>query len=139
MEQSSTELIHTAAKRVREVVDLLPDDPYVYLEDGGIQDRVTLRLILAVQSCISLAAEIVSKNNLAPKPGLGGLFESLAEEGYISYEIVPSLQAAARLRNRILFDFDSVNVNEIYDSARDLPEVLVDFLCLMAGIEEKEE
>jgi uncharacterized protein YutE (UPF0331/DUF86 family) len=139
MEEKGRKLIGVAAKRIREVVDLLPEDPYAYLQDGATQDRVSLRLVLAVQACISLAAEIVSEEGIPAHPGLGGLFESLAEGEYIPYDIVPSLQAAARLRNRILFDFDSVNVNEIYDAARDLPEVLVDFLCHMAGVDEKGE
>lgn len=121
-------LVHSATTRIQKLVTLVPDDPYVFLSDKSIQDRVTLHLILAIQACISVAAEIVANESLATDSGLGGLFESLAQAQIIESDLVVPLQAATRLRNRILFDFDNVNVNEIYDAACTASEVLVEFL-----------
>ena len=130
-------LIQSAAQRLREVVGTLPDDPSLFIEETGIQDRVTLRLILAIQDCISIAAEVVAQSGRPTGGGLAHLFEGLAEREYIPWEMVPGLQESVRLRNKILFDFESVNVNELYDAASQIPEILVEFLTSISGSEDK--
>ena len=129
-------LVSSAARRIREVVEYLPDNPIHFLGDRGIQDQVTLRLILAIQDCISVAADALAKRGAHRTGGLSTLFEQLVGTGDISEELAVALQAAAKFRNQLLFDFDSVNVNQIYDAAREFPEHLVDYLGHMASDED---
>ncbi|NUN14891.1 MAG: DUF86 domain-containing protein [Myxococcales bacterium] len=121
-------LVRSATARIQQLVSLVPDDPRVYLSDNATQDRVILHLILSIQACISVAAEIVANESLETDGGLGGLFDSLANAGIITSALVVPLQMATKLRNRILFDFENININEVYDAACTASEVLVEFL-----------
>jgi uncharacterized protein YutE (UPF0331/DUF86 family) len=126
-------LVRDAARRIRALVSLVPDEPLEFTADVGVQDRVAFHLILSIQAALNLAAELARHHRADPSAGLGGLFESLASAAVIPWELVAPLQAGVRLRNRLLFDFDSVNANEVYDAARALPEALVDFVAHVAG------
>jgi uncharacterized protein YutE (UPF0331/DUF86 family) len=128
-------LVKSSAQRLREVVGTLPETLGDFIADELVRDRVTLRLILAIQDCISIAAEVAAQKGIRPKGGMGTLFETLADEKVIPHEMVPGLQEAVQVRNQILFDFDSIAPKDLFDSASALPETLVEFLSHLAGQE----
>ena len=132
----SVALVKSAAQRLREVMSCLPDTLGEFLKDESLQDRVTLRFILAVQDCISIAAEVASQRGLRPDGGMGQLFEALANEGVLPRDMVVELQAVVGVRNQILFDFDSLHAKDLFEAASDFPEILVTYLSYMAGQEE---
>jgi uncharacterized protein YutE (UPF0331/DUF86 family) len=47
--------------------------------------------------------------------------------------MLPGLQEAVQVRNKILFDYDSISPSELYESASRLPETLVEFLSHLSG------
>lgn len=122
------ELRKCAAQRIRDLMVLVPDDPVVFLKDRAIQERVTFHFVLAIQGCLSLAAEIVTDQKLELLPGLGGLFEALVEEGFVDEKHLSKLIEAAKLRNRILFDIEGLSPNMVYDAVCQLTDTLVSFL-----------
>jgi len=134
----SVTLVKAAAQRLREVMACLPDTLSAFLENELLQDRVTLRFILAVQDCISIAAEVASQRGLRPDGGMGQLFEALAEDGVLPKSMVLELQAVVGIRNQILFDFDSLHAKDLFEAASEFPEILVTFLSYMSGQEENE-
>ena len=126
-------LVKSSAQRLREVVGALPETLGDFIGDELVRDRVTLRLILAIQDCISIAAEVAAQKGIRPQGGMGALFETLANENVIPARMVPGLQEAVQVRNQILFDYDSISPSDLYESASSLPETLVEFLSHLSG------
>jgi uncharacterized protein YutE (UPF0331/DUF86 family) len=126
-------LIERTALRVRAWVELIPDDVRVYLSDRSLQERLALHLVLAMTACTAVAGEIARSRAQGRVLGLADLFGALHAEGLLSENLAAKLEQAARLRNQLLFDWDSVNVHTIFEASLTVPDSIVECLTALSG------
>ena len=126
-------LLASAATRFREALTTLPDTRKEFLADSHTQDVVAFRFLLGVQDCLSATAEVVASRGIRPRGGMGALFSSLSDLGILEPEHVVRLQNGVQFRNQLLFDFDSVKAEELYDAVPDLSEAFIEFLSILSG------
>ena len=123
----------SAAARFREALEHLPDSKSQFLSNSHVQDVVAFRFLLGVQDCLSAAADVVAARGIRPRGGMGALFSALGELGILESSHVVQLQIGVQFRNQLLFDFDSLGEEEIYDSIPELSEAFIEFLTILSG------
>jgi len=132
----AVEILGSTTRRIRELMDLVPEDKRDFMASRSIQDQVTLRWILAVTGCLRLAVEMVKSQDLEQGGGLGDFFDCLCDADILPEEQADALQDMTTLRNQLLFDYDSVPIPSIHSMALSSSEVMVDFLACMASLPE---
>lgn len=135
----SVEILGSTARRIRELIDLVPEDKSSFMESRSIQDQVTLRWILAVTGCLRLAVELVKSHQLEQGAGLGDFFDCLCEADILSDDLADALQDMTVLRNQLLFDYDSVPIPSVHTTALASSEVMVDYLACIAALPETDD
>ena len=135
----AVEILGSTARRIRELIDLVPEDRSVFMASPSLQDQVTLRWILAVTGCLRLAVEMVKSQGLEQGGGLGDFFDCLCEAEILPDEQADALQDMTALRNQLLFDYDSVPIPSIHEMALSSSEVMVEYLACIAALPEGEE
>lgn len=73
-----------------------------YLSDEGLRAMTERWLLLAIQVCIDLGAQLVSELSVPPPTDYAGVFAALGAAGAIDSELAGRLGQAARQRNLLV-------------------------------------
>ena|SRR3989338_4994761 len=115
---------------LRRIHEKTGDDP-ASLFDMDVQDIFVLNLQRAVQSCIDLAAHVVSDEGLGLPSDLKENFTLLETKGILSSELSSKLQKMVGFRNIAVHDYTAINASVLKSVlAKDLKDI-EDFYTLL--------
>lgn len=103
------EKINQIQNCLKRIHDKTANDPKT-LDDFDVQDIFVINLQRAVQSCIDLAAHIVSEEGLGLPDDLKGNFVLLERAKIIDQKISAKLQRMVGFRNIAVHDYSRINV-----------------------------
>lgn len=96
----------------------------VFREDTVSQDIILFNVTQAIQGCIDIAAHIIGDEAWGIPATQGVTFEILGEKGVLSTELVQKLIAMSGFRNRIVHDYEQVDLDIVYAVWRsELPDI----------------
>jgi uncharacterized protein YutE (UPF0331/DUF86 family) len=103
-----------------------------FLEDIDRQESVIFNIQLAVQSCIDIAAHIISEEGLGVPGSTSEMFYLLEESGYLDRDLAEKMVKAVGFRNLIVHQYSKVEMKRVFEIAQkdiqDLHEYLVAIL-----------
>jgi len=85
-----------------------------FLKDTISQDVLLFNLIQAIQNCIDIATHVVSDEGWGMPGTQSETFEILGSKAVISKELVQKLIAMTGFRNRIIHEYEKLNINLVY-------------------------
>ena len=80
-----------------------------------VQDVLLFNLTQAVQNCIDIVTHIVSDEGWGIPGTQSEMFELLKDKGVISGELVEKLIAMVGFRNRVIHEYERLNMDIVYD------------------------
>ncbi len=86
-----------------------PIRPDVLRVNDDLQDIIALNLERAVQTCVDIAAHVISQTELPVPSTMGEGFARLAELRFILPQVATSLQKAVALRNILVHNYTNIN------------------------------
>ena len=86
-----------------------PIRPDVLRVNYDLQDIIALNLERAVQTCVDIAAHVISQTELPVPSTMGEGFARLAELRVISPRVATSLQKAVAFRNILVHNYTNIN------------------------------
>jgi len=86
-----------------------PIRPDVLRVNDDLQDIIALNLERAVQTCVDIAAHVISQTELPVPSTMGEGFARLAELRVISPQVATSLQKAVAFRNILVHNYTNIN------------------------------
>jgi len=86
-----------------------PIRPDVLRVNYDLQDIIALNLERAVQTCVDIAAHVISQTELPVPSTMGEGFARLAELRVISPQVATSLQKAVAFRNILVHNYTNIN------------------------------
>ena len=115
-------------KHLRRVEEKCGPDAESFLKDRDLQDIVSFNLQSAIQSCIDIAAHIVSDEGMGVPGSFNEMFYLLEENKYLSSELTEKMVKAAGFRNLLVHEDGKFELKQVFEiakhSARDLNEYL---------------
>ncbi len=86
-----------------------PIRPDMLRVNDDLQDIIALNLERAVQTCVDIAAHVISQTELPVPNTMGEGFARLAELRVISPQVATSLQKAVAFRNILVHNYTNIN------------------------------
>ena len=105
-------------KHLRRVEKKAKTDLKTFLEDLDRQEIIAFNLEVAVQNCIDIAAHIIGAEGLGVPGSTAEMFYLLEENDYLNSEITEKMIKAVGLRNLIAHEYGKIDLNQIYEIAR---------------------
>lgn len=90
-----------------------------FKKDTVAQDVILFNLTQAIQGCIDIAAHIVSDEGWGLPGTQSEAFDILCEKEVISNELVAKLIGMAGFRNRVIHEYEKLNMDIVYDVWRE--------------------
>jgi len=109
-----------------------PIRPDVLRVNYDLQDIIALNLERAVQTCVDIAAHVISQTELPVPSTMGEGFARLAELRVISPQVATSLQKAVAFRNILVHNYTNINWDIV---ANILTSHLIDFVQFAQAID----
>ena len=109
-----------------------PIRPDVLRVNYDLQDIIALNLERAVQTCVDIAAHVISQTELPVPSTMGEGFERLAELQVISPQVATSLQKAVAFRKILVHNYTNINWDIV---ANILTSYLTDFVQFAQAID----
>ena len=109
-----------------------PIMPEALQSDYDLQDIIALNLERAVQTCVDMAAHLISETELPLPSTMGEGFERLAELQVIPPQLAASMQKAVAFRNILVHNYTSINWHIV---ANILTHHLTDFVQFAQAID----
>ena len=109
-----------------------PIRPDVLRVNYDLQDIIALNLERAVQTCVDIAAHVISQTEPPVPSTMGEGFERLAELQVISPQVATSLQKAVAFRNILVHNYTNINSDIV---ANILTSYLTDFVQFAQAID----
>jgi uncharacterized protein YutE (UPF0331/DUF86 family) len=109
-----------------------PITPDVLRSNYDLQDIIALNLERAVQTCVDIAAHVISQTELPPPSTMGEGLERLAELQAIPRQLAASLQKAVAFRNILVHNYTNINWDIV---ANILTQHLTDFVQFAQAID----
>lgn len=82
--------------------------------DKDLQDIILYNLQVCIQSCIDIAAHIISDESWPPAETLAGLFDVLSQKGVIGSALNDKMRAMVGLRNIIVHEYQKIDFDKVY-------------------------
>ena len=99
-----------------------------FLGDQDRQESVLFNLQMAIQSCVDIAAHVISDEDLGVAGSTNEMFYMLEENGYLTRELTEKMVAAVGFRNLVVHEYGKIDLTKIYQIANqgigDLEEYL---------------
>ena len=111
------------------VKDKLPASFATFEKDRDLQDVVLFNLIQAVQTCVDIAAHIVSDERMGAAGSMNEFFYRLQEKGVITIDLTERLVKAVGFRNVCVHGYLDLDFNVAYQAAATGVKDLEDFLA----------
>lgn len=125
--------IRDAVARIRSV---LPATADAFASDRTAREVVTFNLFLALQDAIALAAHWLADEGRTVPASYGEIFAALGAAGVIDDRLAGRLRAAAGLRNLVAHQYGVLDVNRVFQIARDDLDDLLTF-CQQVSAHER--
>jgi uncharacterized protein YutE (UPF0331/DUF86 family) len=105
-----------------------------FLTSPDDQDIVLFNLHLAVQSCIDMAAHIVSEQGMGVAGSTSELFYFLEEHDVIDAALCEKMARAVGLRNLIVHEYGRLDMTQIHAACRnDIQDLFVFAAAIMTA------
>lgn len=99
-----------------------------FLGDQDRQESVLFNLQMAIQSCVDIAAHVISDEDLGVAGSTNEMFYMLEENGYLTRELTEKMVVAVGFRNLVVHEYGKIDLTKIYQIANqgigDLEEYL---------------
>ncbi|HEY7489786.1 MAG TPA: DUF86 domain-containing protein [Candidatus Tectomicrobia bacterium] len=97
-----------------------------------LQDIIALNLERAVQTCVDIAAHVISQTEASPPSTMAEGFARLAELQIIPFPLAESLQKAVAFRNILVHNYTDINWDIVTDI---VTQRLTDFVQFARAID----
>jgi uncharacterized protein YutE (UPF0331/DUF86 family) len=102
-------------RRIREKTSVALDE---FLGDLDRQESILFNMQMAIQSCIDIAAHVISDEEMGVPGSTNEMFYMLQEHGWLPPELTEKMVAAVGFRNLIVHEYDNVDLKRVYDIAQ---------------------
>ena len=102
----------TSLNKIERFKDISLDE---FLKDDIVQDVVEYNLFIAINMMIDIATHIVVDNNIGSPETLGGAFDILNKEKYLTDEKAKIYKNMVGLRNILSHEYVDINKKLIYE------------------------
>jgi uncharacterized protein YutE (UPF0331/DUF86 family) len=99
-----------------------------FLSDVDRQDIVAFNLHLAVESCIDIAAHIISENGWGVPGSASEMFYLLEDKGILDSALTERMIKAVGLRNLIVHEYGAIDLKRLFTTVRNDLDDLAAFL-----------
>ncbi|MGO1470371.1 MAG: type VII toxin-antitoxin system HepT family RNase toxin [Tissierella sp.] len=104
--------LSTSLNKMERFKDISLDE---FLKDDIVQDVVEYNLFIAINMMIDIATYIVVDNNIGSPETLGGAFDILNKEKYLTDKETKIYRNMVGLRNILSHEYVNINKNIIYE------------------------
>ena len=118
----------TVVRCISRVRSKLTNNQNEFLADVDAQDIVCLNIERAVQSCVDIAAHIISYNNLPSSGSMASAFQVLSDSGIITLENALKIKKAVGLRNLLVHQYKQTDWNIVWTVSKHRLIDLLDFI-----------
>ena len=91
--------------------------------DLQIQWSLRYGLLESIQIIIDLACHLVAENNLGNPKSYSDCLEILMKENYLSHSLFNRLEGLAGLRNILVHEYISIDINKLYSLLNNLDDL----------------
>jgi uncharacterized protein YutE (UPF0331/DUF86 family) len=107
----------------------------VFKDDLDRQDVVLFNMQMAIQNCIDIAAHIVSEEGYGVPGSANEMFYLIEENKIIKRELTERIVKAVGLRNLIVHEYGKINLDQIYNAAKNDIGDLSEFVkCILSTV-----
>jgi len=124
-----TAKVMAAEQFIGRVREKLPDSFATFSKDKDLQDVVLFNLIQAIQTCVDIAAHIVSDERMGEAGSMNEFFYRLQEKQVIAIDLTERLVKAVGFRNVCVHGYLDLDFNIAYQAASTGVTDLEDFLA----------
>ena len=100
-----------------------------FLHDIDRQESILFNLQMAIQTCIDIAAHIISAEGFGVPGSTSEMFYLLEENGYLPGSLADKMVKAVGLRNLIVHEYTKIELERVFEIAEkdidDLDEYLI--------------
>mgnify|MGYP001826594257 FL=1 len=90
----------------------------LFKKDLDCQDIVIFNLQKAIQSCIDMAAHIISDEDLGLPSSTNEMFYLLEENGYLDRDLTDKMVKAVGFRNLTAHEYEKLDLEQVYRVAQ---------------------
>lgn len=90
-----------------------------FVENADIHDLVTFRLQQAVETCIDIAAHLITQLDIPRKETAKDAFLLLGEQKIITKQLAEKLGKAADFRNRVVHGYNNFDFHLLFKDYKD--------------------
>jgi uncharacterized protein YutE (UPF0331/DUF86 family) len=106
------ESLRRCVARIHSKMPLTPDDLQTNYD---LQDIVSVNLERAVQTCVDIAAHVISETEALPPDTMAESFNRLVALGVLTAQLAERMRKAVGLRNILLHHYTDIDWAIIYD------------------------
>ena len=88
-----------------------------FLSDIDRQESILFNIQMAIQSCIDIAAHIVSEENFGAPGSTNEMFYMLEENGYLDRSLAEKMVKAVGFRNLIVHAYVKLELDQVFEIA----------------------
>lgn len=86
-----------------------------FKKDTTVQDILLFNLTQAIQNCVDIATHIISDEGWGVPGTQREIFDILKDKGVITEELGEKLIAMVGFRNRVIHEYEKLNLDIVYD------------------------
>lgn len=105
-------------KHIKRIKNVLCEDFLTLQNNPDYQDIILFNSQLAVQSCIDIAAHIISHENMGVPGSTNEMFYLLEENGYLTRDITEKMVKAVGFRNLIVHEYVNLDLKRVYEISK---------------------
>ena len=94
---------------ITRITSKMPISEETLRSDYDLQDIISVNLERAVQTCVDIAAHVISETEVPPPSTMAEGFERLVELKVISAQLADRMQKAVALRNILVHNYTEIN------------------------------
>jgi len=102
-----------------------------FLSEVDRQDIVAFNLHIAVESCIDIAAHIISENGWGVPGSASEMFYLLEDKGILEPALTERMIKAVGLRNLIVHEYGEIDLKRLFTTVRDDLKDITAFLSVI--------
>ena len=105
-------------RHLSRIVEKRNIDLKTFKEDIDRQASILFNLQMAVQSCIDLAAHLISEEGLGVPGSTSEMFYTLEENGYLDADITEKMVKAVSFRNLMVHEYGKIELDQVFEVAQ---------------------
>ncbi|MDW7775636.1 MAG: HepT-like ribonuclease domain-containing protein [Methanosarcinales archaeon] len=110
-----------------------PDNLKIFIDNETLQMSILYAIHVSIEATVDIAILVGTKTSEMEYIGDYEIFESLLNEGFIQEDTFEKLRRLNGLRNAVVHAYDSLIIEEIYDS---YDEIMKDISCVIDDLIE---